>query len=81
MTLQDAINRYIAWRQAHGAKYESGSTILHLFLKSVDGDQLQRRHTEQVLGFLAGKGPLTHTARTSMAPWQASTVMRSAAAT
>ena len=60
MTLQDAINHYIAWRQAHGAKYKSGSTILHLFLKSVDGEtNCNAVTTEQVLGFLAGKGPLT----------------------
>ncbi len=60
MTLRDAIDHYIAWRQAHGAKYESGSTILRLFLKTVDGETNCDAVTkEQVLGFLAGKGPLT----------------------
>ena len=61
MTLQDAINHYIAWRQAHGAKYESScGRILHLFLKSVDGEtNCNAVTTAQVLAFLAGKGPLT----------------------
>jgi site-specific recombinase XerD len=60
MTLQDAINHYIAWRQAHGAKYKSSSMILHLFLKSVDGEtNCNAVTTAQVLRFLAGKGPLT----------------------
>ncbi len=60
MTLRDAINQYIAWRQVHGAKYKSGSAILHLFLKSVDGEtNCNAVTTAQVLSFLAGKGPLT----------------------
>ncbi|MGC1585274.1 MAG: tyrosine-type recombinase/integrase, partial [Rhodomicrobium sp.] len=60
MTLQDAINQYIAWRQAHGAKYQSGSAILQLFLKSVGGAAgCGAITTAQVLAFLAGKGQLT----------------------
>lgn len=60
MTLRDAINQYIAWRRAHGANYKSGSAILHLFLKSVDGAaDCGAVTTAQVLAFLAGKGPLT----------------------
>ena len=60
MTLQDAINQYIAWRQAHGAKYQSGSAILQLFLKSVGGAAgCATVTTAQVLAFLAGKGQLT----------------------
>ena len=60
MTLREAINRYIAWRQAHGAKYKSGAGILHHFLKSVDGEaDCDAVTTAQVLAFLAGKGPLT----------------------
>jgi site-specific recombinase XerD len=60
MTLRDAINQYIAWRQAHGAKYESGSTILRVFLKTVNGETDCNAVTkEQALGFLAGNGPLT----------------------
>lgn len=60
MTLRDAINQYIAWRQAHGEKYRSCSAILHLFLKSVGGETNCNAVTPaQVLSFLAGKGPLT----------------------
>ena len=56
MTLQDAINRYIAWRQAHGAKYESGSTILHLFLKRDGEADCNAVSTKQVLGFSRARG-------------------------
>jgi site-specific recombinase XerD len=60
MTLRKAINQYIAWRQAHGANYKSGSVLLHLFLKSVDGAvDCGGVTTAQVVSFLAGKGPLT----------------------
>ncbi len=60
MTLCEAIEQYIVWRQAHGAKYESGSAILHLFLKSVDGTAgCDAIATAQVLAFLTGNGPLT----------------------
>ena len=38
MTLRNAIEQYIEWRQAHGAKFKSGAAILHLFLKGIDGE-------------------------------------------
>ena len=60
MTLKEAIDHYIAWRQAHGAKYESSAGILRRFLKSVDGAAgCDAITTAQVLAFLAGEGPLT----------------------
>ena len=60
MTLRDAINQYIAWRQAHGVKYKSGSGHPALFLKSVGGEtSYNAATTAQVLAFLVGKGPLT----------------------
>ena len=37
MILQDAIDEYIAWKQAHGSKFTSGAGILKRFLKNVDG--------------------------------------------
>ena len=60
MTLRDAIEQYIAWRQAHGAKSKTGAAILHLFLKGIDGGVgCETVSDAQVLAFLAGKGPLT----------------------
>jgi integrase len=60
MTLKEVIDRYIAWRQAHGAKYESSAGVLRRFLKSVDGAACcDAITTAQVLAFLAGEGPLT----------------------
>lgn len=59
MTLHEAIHQYIAWRQAHGANYKSGSSLLRLFLKTVGEVDCNAVSTAQVLSFLAGKGPLT----------------------
>ncbi|MGH7053530.1 MAG: tyrosine-type recombinase/integrase [Stellaceae bacterium] len=60
MTLREAIQYYIAWRQAHGVKYKSGAAVLNLFLKGIDGEIGCDGVTEaQLLAFLAGKGPLT----------------------
>ena len=35
MKIRDAIGQYIAWRQAHGTQFKSGSVLLHCFLKLV----------------------------------------------
>lgn len=60
MTLQEAINQYIAWRRAHGAIYKSGAILLNLFLKSIDEPaDCGSVTTAQVVSFLAGDGPLT----------------------
>lgn len=60
MTLQETINQYITWRQAHGAKYKSGAALLNLFLKNIDGEIDCNSVTRaQIHVFLAGKGPLT----------------------
>jgi len=60
MTLRDAIEQYILWRQAHGAKFTSGANLLRHFLAYADGDAAcDAVTTAQVLAFLAGKGPLT----------------------
>ena len=58
--LRDAVNDYVAWRRAHGAKFDSGAGLLHRFLKHVDGnigcDAVTRA---DVLDLLAGEGRLT----------------------
>ena len=60
MMLGDAINQYIAWRKAHGAKFANGAFILHRFLKSVDtGSTCDAVTQAQVSAFLAGNGRLT----------------------
>ncbi|MDE0395528.1 MAG: tyrosine-type recombinase/integrase [Gammaproteobacteria bacterium] len=60
MILRDAVNDYIAWRQAHGAKFDTGAYLLHRFLNHVGGsvgcDVVSQA---DVLAFLAGNGPLT----------------------
>ena len=60
MILQDAIERYIAWRQTHGARFDTTGRQLHCFGKHVgqriDCDAVTEAH---VLRFLAGNRPLT----------------------
>ena len=60
MTLREAIERYILWRKAHGAKFTSGANLLRQLLRHADGDaECDAVSTAQVLAFLAGAGPLT----------------------
>jgi len=60
MMLREAIEQYILWRRAHGAKFATGSDILHHFLHYVDGNAAcDAVSTKQVLAFLAGQGALT----------------------
>jgi site-specific recombinase XerD len=60
MTLREAIEQYILWRQAHGAKFTIGRNLLLQFLGYADGNAAcDAATTAQVLAFLAGKGPLT----------------------
>ena len=60
MTLCDAINQFIVWRQAHGTKFEPQADILKLFLECLDRDVGCDTVTRaQVRAFLAGQGPLT----------------------
>jgi site-specific recombinase XerD len=60
MTLREAIEQYIVWRRAHGAKFTTGANLLRQFLGYADGDAACCAVTlAQVVGFLAGKGPLT----------------------
>ena len=60
--LREAIELYILWRQAHGAKFTSGANLLRRFLNYADGDApCDAVTTAQVLAFLAGDGrPTRH---------------------
>jgi site-specific recombinase XerD len=59
MTLREAIEQYILWRQAHGAKFTTGANLLRHFLGYADGDATcDAVTTTQVLAFLSGKGSL-----------------------
>ena len=60
MTLREAIEQYIVWRRAHGAKFTTAANLLRQFLGYADGDATCSAVTlAQVVAFLAGKGPLT----------------------
>lgn len=60
MTLREAIDRYVLWRQAHGAKLTSGADLLRRFLDHVDGDAAcDAVTTGQVLAYLASASPAT----------------------
>ncbi len=60
MTLLEATDAYIDWRRAHGAKFIGSAWLLHRFCKHVGGDiDCGAVGEEDVLGFLAGNGPLT----------------------
>jgi site-specific recombinase XerD len=60
MTLREAIEQYVLWRQAHGAKFTTARNLLRQFLRHADGNAACNAVTKaQVLAFLAGEGPVT----------------------
>lgn len=60
MTLLEAIDAYVDWRRAYGAKFIKSAERLHLFCRHVGGDiDCDAVREEDVLDFLAGNGPLT----------------------
>ncbi|MGY4305481.1 site-specific recombinase XerD [Bradyrhizobium sp. USDA 4369] len=60
MTLREAIERYVFWRRAHGAKFTTGANLLRRFLDHADGDAAcDAVTTAQVLAYLASDGPPT----------------------
>lgn len=60
MKLRDAIEHYVAWRQAHGVKFVTARNLLRQFLHHADGDAGCDAVTRaQVLAFLAGAGLAT----------------------
>ena len=60
MTLLKAVDAYIGWQRAHGAKFITSAYILHQFCAhvggSIDSDAVEQA---DVLSFLAGIGALT----------------------
>lgn len=60
MMLREAIEQYILWRRAHGAKFVTSTYILHHFLQHADGNATcDAVSTKQVVAFLASQGVLT----------------------
>ena len=60
MILRDAIDAYVAWRQAHGARFITSARLLHSFCRQVGGGiGCDAVGEADVLRFLAGNGPLT----------------------
>ena len=60
MTLLEAIDAYIDWRRAHGARFVTSAFLLRMFCKHVGGGiDCDGVEEADVLRFLAGKGPLT----------------------
>lgn len=60
MKLRDAIEHYVAWRQAHGVRFLTARNLLRQFLQHADGDAGCDAVTcAQVQAFLAGTGPVT----------------------
>lgn len=60
MTLREAVDKYVAWRKSHGAKFRAGESILRLLLNCVGGEvSCDFVTTEQIRTFLAGDRPLT----------------------
>ena len=60
MSLRDAINDYIAWRQAHGAKFDTSARRLRHLCKHLGEDiGCDAVSDADVLGYLAGNGALT----------------------
>ena len=82
MTLRDAIEHYIVWRRAHGAKFTTAANLLRSFLGHADGNAACDAVTmTQVVAFLAGEGPLTRHRENKYYVLAGFGGMRSAAAT
>ena len=61
MILREAIERYVLWRRAHGAKFTTGASLLRRFLDHADRDAAcDAVTTEQVLTYLAEGPPTRH---------------------
>ena len=60
MTLQAAIQQYIDWKRAAGARFVSGAHVLRRYARTV-GEQVDSDAVSaaQALAFLVGDGPLT----------------------
>lgn len=55
MNLRDAMENYVVWRQAHGAKFNTARNLLRQFLRHADAEDGCDAVTQaQVASFLAG---------------------------
>ena len=83
MILRDAIDAYVAWQQAHGARFITSARLLHSFCQHVGGD-IGCDAVEEA-GCSCASLPATvrspGTGPTSTEHWPGSIAMRSAAAT
>lgn len=62
MTLQAAVEQYLAWRQARGTSLTSGASVLRLYARSMGANvECDAVGADQANAFLAGTGPLTRT--------------------
>ena len=62
MTLRESVERYIAWRRSHGAKFHSSAHTLNAFCRQLGGDRdCSTVSEDEVRRYLAGKGVLTGT--------------------
>ena len=60
MILREAVDRYIEWQRAHGARFVTSGNTLHHFCKYVgEGTRCDAVGEADVLAFLAGESPLT----------------------
>lgn len=60
MILRDAIDNYVAWRRAHGARFITSARVLYQFCKWFpDNTYCDAVTGREVCRFLAGNGPLT----------------------
>lgn len=62
MILRDAIDHYVAWQRAHGARFITSAGTLYHFCNNIPEQMLCDDVTEkEVRKFLIGTGPLTRT--------------------
>ena len=60
MKLGEAIDHYVAWRQAQGAKFITAQNLLRQFMRHVDPEtDCAEISRDQALAFLIGQGPAT----------------------
>ena len=64
MTVRAAIDQYVSWKRAAGARFQAGAKVLSHFARVVGGEtDLDAVREDQAEAFLASSGPLTPTRR------------------
>ena len=83
MTLRAAIDQYVAWRQAQGARFQAQAYVLHRYSRSAgDGVGCDEVRSAETRAFVDARSstaarPLRTTGPTSIRSWRASTATRS----